>query len=144
MTQQDPLRNFRFRVEIDSLQVAGFSEVRIGATTTDVIEYREGNEPAYVRKLTGLHKFGNVTLKRGVTGSLELYNWHRQILMGQTAGARRSVVIVVADEAGADQARFTVRNAWPVKYESSDLNAQGTEVLIETLELANEGIERES
>jgi len=54
MAQQDPLKNFRFRVEIDGLQVAGFSEVSIGATTTDVILYREGNEPASVRKLPGL------------------------------------------------------------------------------------------
>jgi len=89
-------------------------------------------------------KFGNVTLKRGVTGSLELYAWHQQVLNGQIAAARRQVVVVVADETGADQALFVVREAWPVKYEPSALNAQGTEVFIETLELANEGIERVS
>jgi len=144
MTRQDPLRNLRFRVEIDNLQVAGFSEVIIGATTTTVIEYREGNEPEHVRKLPGLHKFGNVTLKRGVTGSLELYDWYRQVLNGQIAAARRRVVVVVADETGADQARFVVQEAWPIKYEPSALNAQGGEVFIETLELANEGIERVS
>ncbi|HWC01983.1 MAG TPA: phage tail protein [Methylomirabilota bacterium] len=144
MAQQDPLRNFRFRVEVDGLQLAGFSEVIIGATTTDVIDYREGHEPAHVRKLPGLHKFGSVTLKRGVTVSLELYNWHRLILTGQTASARRNMVIVVADEGGADQARFVVRDAWPAKYEVSDLNAKGAEVFIETLELVHEGIGRES
>lgn len=142
MPRQDPLRNQRFRVEIDGLQAAAFSEVLIGATTTDVIEYREGTDPAYVRKLPGLHRFANVTLKRGVTSSLELVQWHREILQGQTANARRTVVIVVADESGADQARFVVREAWPAKLEVGPLNARGNEVLIESLELANEGIER--
>jgi phage tail-like protein len=144
MARHDPYKNFRFRVEIDSLQVAGFSEVTGLTTTTDVIDYREGNEPARVRKLPGLHKHANVTLKRGITGSLELYNWHKQILTGDIAGARRTVIIIVADDTGADQVRFIVREAWPAKYEASDLSAKGSDVLIETLELANEGIERES
>jgi phage tail-like protein len=142
MARQDPLRNFRFRVEINGLQAASFSDVIIGATTVDVIEYREGTEPAHVRKLPGLHKFANITLKRGITTSLELYNWHKEILQGQTAQARRQVAIIVADETGADQARFNVSEAWPAKYDVSDLNAKGAEVFIELLELANEGIER--
>jgi phage tail-like protein len=143
MARQDPLRNFRFRVEIDGLQAAAFSEVLIGATTTEAIDYREGNERVnHVRKLPGLHKFGNVTLKRGVTTSMELFNWHKQILVGDTANARRNVSIIVLDESGQDQARFHVSDAWPAKYDVSDLNAKGNEVLIELLELANEGIER--
>jgi phage tail-like protein len=142
MVRQDPLRNFRFRLEIDDLQIAGFSEVLIGPTTTDVIDYREGTDPPHVRKLPGLNKFGNVTLKRGATTSLELYDWYRQVLTGQTATARKSVAIIVADESGADQARFIVSNAWPAKYEASELNAKGNEVFIETLELTNEGVER--
>ena len=52
------------------------------------------------------------------------------------------VVIVVQDEAGADAARFVVSEAWPIKYDPTDLNAKGNEVLIELLELVNEGIER--
>jgi len=142
MARHDPLGNFRFRLEIDGLVVAGFSEVSIGETSVDVIEYREGNEPAHVRKLPGLRKFANVILKRGLTASMELYEWHKQVLQGQIATARRNVVVVVEDEAGADQARFVVSEAWPAKYEAGHLNAKGNEVLIETLELANEGIER--
>ena len=143
MARQDPLRNFRFRVEIDGLQAAAFSEVLIGATTTETIDYREGNERVnHVRKLPGLHKFANVTLKRGVTTSMELFNWHKQILAGDTANARRNVSIIVLDESGQDQARFNVSDAWPVKYDVSDLNAKGNEVFIELLELTNEGVER--
>jgi phage tail-like protein len=140
----DPLRNFRFRLEIDGIQAAGFSEVETLATTTDVIEYREGTDPTHTRKLPGLTKYGNITLKRGMTTSLELYQWHQQIVSGPLTGNRKLVVIVVQDESGADQGRFVVREAWPVKYAVSDLNAKSNEVLIELLELANEGIERVS
>ena len=142
MTRHDPLRNYRFRVEIDGVQAAAFSEVTIEATTTEVIDYREGGDPSHVRKLPGLTKFGNVTLKRGVTASLELVNWHLQIVRGQIANNRKTLAIIVLDESGADTARYIVSDAWPIKYDPGDLNAKGNEVFIETLELVNEGIER--
>ena len=142
MARKDPLRNFRFRVEIDGIAVAGFSEAIIGPTTTEAIDYREGTDPPHVRKLSGLTKFGNIKLGRGVADSLDLYNWYKQIIAGQLAANRRQVVIVIADETGADHARFVVSMAWPIKYEPSALNATGNDVMIETLELANEGIER--
>lgn len=142
MARNDPYRNFRFRLEIDNIASAAFSEVQIGATTTDVVEYREGTDPPHVRKLSGLTRYGNVTLKRGVTSSLDLYKWHEAIVAGQLLSQRRKVVIVVQDESGSDQARFVVTDAWPVRYEVGALDAKGNEVLIETLELANEGIER--
>jgi phage tail-like protein len=140
--RRDPYRNFRFRVEIDGIASAGFSEAVIGETVTEAIDYREGNEPTRVRKLPGLHKFANVTLKRGMTASMDLYNWHKQILDGDIGSARRNVAIVVIDQSGMDAARFHIHDAWPVKYQAGDLIAKGNEVLIETLELANEGIER--
>jgi phage tail-like protein len=144
MARRDPLGNFCFRLEIDGIQVAGFSEVVLGASSTDVIDYREGNEPTLgIRKLAGLTRYGNVVLKRGLTESSELYNWRKQVVDGAIATARRSVAVVVCDEARNDVTRFLVRNAWPAKYEAPAFNAKGNEVAIETLELANEGIERE-
>lgn len=142
MPRTDPVRNFRFRLEIDGLQAAAFSEAMIAETTTEAIDYREGTDPMHVRKLSGLTKFGNITLKRGITDSMELYNWHKQIMAGQVQTNRKQVAIIVVDEAGADKARFVVSDAWPTKYDPSDLNAKGNEVYIELLELVNEGIER--
>ncbi len=144
MARNDPLRNFRFRLEIDGLQIAGFSEVHIGASKTDVIEYREGTDPPHTRKLPGRTHYGDVTLKAGVTRSLELFNWRKQVVTGETPAARKRVVILVQDEDGSDLARWTVSEAWPSQYQPGDLNAKGNEVLIELLELANEGIERVS
>ena len=142
MPRNDPLRNFRFRLEIDGIAQANFSEVAIGETTTEAIDYREGNEPMHVRKLSGLTKYGNITLKRGITDSLDIWNWHKEILAGQIQSNRKQVIIVALDEAGTDKTRFVVSEAWPMKYDPSDLNGKGNEVFIELLELVNEGIER--
>jgi phage tail-like protein len=145
MARIDPLRNFRYRLEIDSIAQAGFSEVAIAETTVDAVDYREGTDPPHVRKLTGLTKYGNITLKWGLTvggTALDLFKWHAEVSSGQVKDRRKKVVIVVQDEAGQDAARFVISDAWPVKYDPSDLNAKGNEVLIELLELANEGIER--
>ena len=145
MARNDPLRNFRYRLEIDNITQAGFSEVAIAETTIDAVDYREGIDPPHVRKLSGLTKYGNITLKWGLTTgatALDLFKWHSDVSAGQIKEKRKKVVIVVQDEAGQDSARFVITDAWPVKYDPSDLNAKGNEVLIETIELANEGIER--
>ena len=142
MARNDPLRNFRFRLEIDSITQCWISEVNIGDTTTEAIDYREGTEPTHVRKLPGLTKYGNITLKWGVTDSVELYEWHKAIVAGGIGDQRKTVKIIVIDEAGEDKASFLVSEAWPTKYDPSDLNAKGNEVFIELLELVNEGIER--
>jgi len=143
MSRNDPLRNVRFRVEIDGEEVAGFSEVSGLSVETDVIEYREGNEKqSIVRKLPGLNKVTNITLKRGITDSMYLWEWRKLIMDGDIQ--RRSVRITVLDEAGQDRARFRIIEAWPAKYEASDLDAAGNDVVIETLELVHEDFERES
>jgi len=144
MARQDPLRKFRYRLEIDSIEQAGFSEVTIGDLSTDPIEYREGDEITTVRKLNGLNKYGNITLKWGITDSLELADWHQMIVDDATLlhDVRRNVVIRVQNEAGEDKAAFEITNAWPSKYDPSDLNSTGNEVAIDTLELTNEGIRR--
>lgn len=145
MARNDPLRNFRFRLEIDNITQAGFSEVMIAETTIDAIDYREGTDPPHVRKLSGLTKYGNITLKWGMTtggAALDLFKWHADVSAGLIKDRRKKVVIVVLDEAGTDSARFVVEEAWPIKYDPSDLNAKGNETEIELLELANEGIER--
>lgn len=141
----DPLRNFRFRLEVGNLKQADFSEVAIGETTVEAVDYRVGTDPPHVRKLSGLTKYGNITLKWGLTtgaNAMELFKWHKEVSTGQVKESRKDVAIVVKDEAGEDAARFVVSKAWPVKYDPSDLNGKGNEVLIEMLELVNEGIER--
>jgi phage tail-like protein len=144
MARIDPLRNFRFRVEIDNIARAGFSEVSGLEATTEAVDYREGTDQAHVRKLVGLTKFANVTLTSGLVvgaDALELFRWHNDVSSG-VPNIRRQVVVVIQNEAGQDQARFVVADAWPIKYSASPPKASANEVIIELLEHANEGIER--
>jgi len=142
--RKDPYRNFRFRVEIDGITQAGFSECTIGDITTDAIEYREGTDSTTVRKLSGLTKYSNITLKWGITDTMDLYNWRKQVIDTGADGARKNISIILVDEAGSDKARWNIIQAWPTKYDPPDFTAKGNDVAIETLEIIHEGIQRVS
>ena len=139
MARLDPYKNFNFTVSIDGITL-GFSECTGLDAEVSVIEYREGGDHL-VRKLPGLKKFTNITLKRGITDSLELYNWFKAIMQGQND--RRDGSVVLLDDEGKAVARWNFKSAWPCKYQGPTLHAKGNEVAIETLELACEWIERE-
>ncbi len=108
--RQDPLRIYRYRLEIDRIEQAGFCEVTIGDLSTDPIEYREGDEPATERKLNGPNKYANITLKWGIADSAELADWQQLVADDATwlGDARRSVVLRMQNEAGAEKAAFEV------------------------------------
>lgn len=144
MPRQDPYRQFRFRIEIDGISQAGFSECTFADTTTDPVDYREGDEPPVFHKLSGLTKFGNITLKWGLTDSTDLYKWRRQVIDTGAGTARKNMSIILIDEAGSDKARWDIEKAWPSKYDPADFSAKGNEVAIETLEIVHEGFKRVS
>ena len=138
--RKNPYSNFNFVVDIGA-EIA-FAEAEIPAAEIEAIEYREGNEvESRARKLPGLTKYANVTLKRGVAGDLELFEWWKTIRDGQLL--RRDVRITLLDEQRQPVQRWVLRDAWPAKLDYSTLNALGNEVVIETLELAHEGFETE-
>ena len=139
--RNDPYKAFNFLVEIDGIQAAGFTECTGLSTETDVIEYREGNERGGVRKIPGLAKFTNIVLKRGLTRSRDLWIWRKVIIDGGID--RRSGVIVVLGDNHTPVARFQFREGWPSKWEGPRFNARSSEVAIETLEIAHEGLEVE-
>ena len=138
----DPYRGSRYRLEIDGITQAGFSEASIPDTSQDPIEYREGTDTPTVRKIPGLIKYGNLTLKWGITDSMDLYNWRALVEQGKMGDARKNVAVVVLDEEGNDKARWEFVEAWPTKYDSPDLNATGSDIAVETLEIAHEGMTR--
>jgi phage tail-like protein len=138
--RRDPYKVFRFRVEIDGLTAAAFSEVNGLESETTVIEYRAGTDPNLARKLPGLTKYPNIVLKRGVTQDAELWNWRKRVIDGNVD--RRNGSIVLQDDSGQDQVRWNFHNGWPCKLQGPSLNAHGDDVAIETLEIAHEGIER--
>ena len=140
MARVDPYKDYRFQVEIDGIAQSRFLECSGLGSEVAVIEYREGGEPTAVRKLPGRASFSDVTLKRGITESHDLYDWHRALLQGQND--RRQVAIRLLDDEGADVVRWVLHDAWPRKYEGPSLNAMGNEVAIETFVLTCESMER--
>jgi phage tail-like protein len=139
--RKDPYGQFHFVVEIDGVIQGGFSEASGLTTDTNIIEYREGNEIATTRKLPGLMKYNNIVLKRGWTDNRALWEWRKKVIDGKTQ--RQSGVIVLQDEARNPVLRWNFREGWPSKWEGPALNAKTSEVAIETLEIAHEGLELE-
>ena len=137
----DPYRNFNFLVEIDGITQAGFSDCSGFGASNDPIEYREGGMPENaVRKLPGQTKYPNITLKWGLTDSRELYDWYLDVTKGKIE--RKSGSIILLDLEGKEKIRWNFFEAWPTKWDSVDFSAKGTDVAIETLELAVEKLER--
>jgi phage tail-like protein len=136
--RNDPYSAFNFLIEIDGVTQAGFSECSGLTTETDPIEYRNGDEDITVRKLPGLKKYTNISLKRGFTDSKELWQWRKSVMDGKTE--RQPGAIVVLNEAREEALRFTFREGWPSKWEGPTLNAKNNEVSIETLEICHEGL----
>jgi phage tail-like protein len=137
--RNDPYGQFNFLIEIDGVVKGGFSEVSGLTTDTTVIEYREGNEgQGTTRKLPGLMKYNNIVLKRGWTNDRSLWNWRKQVIDGKTK--RTSGAIVLLDEARQPALRWEFREGWPSKWEGPALNGKTSEVAIEALEIAHEGL----
>src|SRR5829696_479023 len=138
--RNDPYKAFNFLVEIDNVARAAFSEVSGLESETAIIEYRTGGEHV-MRKLPGLTKFANITLRRGVTQDRELWDWRQAIVEGNPD--RRNGAIILLDDQRNPVVRWNFRNGWPCKWEGPALNAKANEVAIEMLEIAHEGLERD-
>jgi phage tail-like protein len=139
-----PMTSLHFEVKWgDSQNTSSFSEVSGLTMEAEAIEYRGGADVALtVRKLPGLKKFGNVTLKRGIVpkeAGNGLFDWYNTIQAG--AVQRRSVTVSLLNEEHKPVMTWTIRDAWPVKIEGPGLNATGNEIAVETVELAHEGVD---
>ena len=141
--RQSPYSAFNFLVEFNGQDIsAGFSEVTgLGAEIT-MAEYRNGNDPEnHVRKVPNINKVSDVTLKRGIIKSKDLWDW---INVARREGwtAQRNVTITLMDETNQNAVeRWILQNAVPIKYTGPSLNAKGgTDVAMEELVLSSEGI----
>lgn len=134
-----PLPKFHFQVEWGGSSI-GFTEVSGLSVETEVIEYRHGASPEYhVTKMPGMQKNDNITMKRGTFASdNEFYDWWNTVALNTIE--RRDLTISLLNEAHEPVVVWKVKNAWPTKVESTDLNSTGSEVAIESIELAHEGL----
>lgn len=143
-TRNTPLPAYNYLVSIGGSDphqlLGGFSDVSGLETDIHISEYRNGNEPEpHVRKIPGSHKVGDITLKRGVVNTMDLWTW---ITSARTGGvsAQKDVVITLLDEAGKPQQQWKLRNVIPMKYTGPTLAGKGgADVAMEELVLSAEG-----
>ncbi len=146
--RERPYAQFNFLVDLGTGNTdgpeAGFQECSEIGMSVDVIEYRNGNEKENnVRKLTGLAHVNDVTLRRGIIGSLGLYQWLNQIRNGDPAAYRNVVIHLMSEDHTATVLTWKLLRARIVKHTSGPLNAKGTDVAMEELTLAYERLEME-
>jgi phage tail-like protein len=137
---RDPFGAFRFRVEVDGRTVGGFREVTGLAIELEVEDYREGGVNEHLHRLPKGVQHGRLTLRRGLTDSLVLFDWQAKAAQGELG--RTGVHVYVLDETGQDAWSFHCRDAIPVKWAAPELKADGNLLAVETLELVHNGFSR--
>ena len=141
-----PFGEFNFLVDLGTGDTtgpqAGFQECSTIAMEVAVAEYRNGNDKQNsVRKITGLNKAVDVTLKRGVIGSLDLYDWINQVRNGDEGAVRNVQIQLQSEDHSTIVVRWVLQRARIVKYVCGPLNAKGSDVAMEELTLAYERLE---
>jgi phage tail-like protein len=147
MARTSPYSNYNFTVDLRSPNVdadspfGGFSEVSGIGTELTIAEYRYGNDAeSHVRKVPGIHKTSDVTLKRGILNSTDFWQWIKDVRK-QSVNAQRDIVITMRDEAGNDVEAWTLRGCVPMKYSGPSLQGKGGgDVAMEELTISAEGI----
>lgn len=142
---QDPLRKYKFRVEVTSnlfsLVRGGFKTVNGLGVTRDSTEYREGGQDAYVHQLPGVAKSKDVTLGRGIMEDSDFWNMWASTF-AEESDFRMEIIVVEQNPITGDDVRgWVVHNAWVKDFSVGDHDAVSSDVLEETVILATESIE---
>jgi len=146
VTRDRPYAQFNFLIDLgagatDGPQ-AGFQECSEIGMSVDVVEYRNGNEKENgVRKLTGLARYPDVVLKRGIIGSLDLYQWLNDIRNGNQMAYRTVTVRLMDEDHTTVVQEWKLLRARIIKHVSGPFNARGSDVAMEELTLAYERLE---
>ncbi len=135
-----PLPKFHFEVKIDKEEWY-FQEVSGLESEVEVLEYRHGKSKQFAPfKMPGMKKVSDVTLKKGVfTGDTKLFDWFKQVKLNTIE--RKTITISLLNENQKAEIVWTLYNAFPNKIESTNLNAQGNEIAIETIVLSHEELD---
>ena len=142
--RDDPYGGYNFQITVNGVSDDGqavkgsFSEVSGLEVEVEPIEYRNGTEDTVVRKIPGLKKYTNITLKRGIIGDLAFWNWIVEAMNGHVHRANGSIVLL--DEGREEVLRWEFERGWPCKWTGPGLNAASNEIAMETLEICHEGL----
>ena len=135
-----PIPKFYFMVDWGATTNIPFQEVSGLDIESEPIEYRHGNSPVFSKiSMPGMIKSSNVTMRKGVFAKDNAFwDWFTKIKMNTIE--RQNIVIKLLDETGHPTMTWTLQNAWPTKISATDLKPDGSEVAVESIEIAHEGL----
>lgn len=136
---QDTLVGCRFYLQIEGINKAVFAEISGLQVETEVFEYAEGGNNGFIHRLPGPIRVSNITLKRGLSTSDELFKWYREIMNGKI-NERKNIAVVIYNTEGEQLQRWDFLRAYPVRWVGPTLDANSSMVAIETFELAHAGL----
>lgn len=143
--RRDPLVGFHYAIEIEGQVTGFFTECSGIGSENEVIEHKivdsKGRE--HIMKIPGRLKWENITLKRGITDNMDIWEWRDMVVQGKVDDARRNGSIVMFDQSLNEVARWNFINAWPVKVSGPTVKADSNEFAIEELVITHEGLYRE-
>jgi len=140
----DPLTGYHFYLEIDGITQARFRECSGLTSESQAIEYKEANKDGVtvIKKVPGVLKWSDITLKRGITDIMELWAWRTQVEEGKVDAARKNGSIVLYNQANTEVARWNFTDGWPMKISGPQLNAGSDDIAVEEITIAHEGLKR--
>ena len=145
MAGRDPLVGFHYGIEVQGVVNGYFTECSGIGSENELIEHKVVDEKGResIQKIPGRLKWQDITLKRGITSNMDIWDWRDQIVEGKVDDARKNGSIVMFDQAGDEVARWNFENAWPLKVSGPAMKADSNEFGIEELVITHEGLYRE-
>lgn len=143
---ENPLVAAYFSLEIEGALSGLFLEVSGIGSESEVVEHKiigENNE-TIIQKIPGRLTWGDVTLKRGVTSNMDMWQWRQLVVDGKVRDARKNCSIIAYDQEAAELARWNFENAWPSKIDGPAPKSDSSDIMIEELTIVHEGMERAS
>ena len=142
--REDPLLSFNFGIDVGGTIKGYFTEISGLGSENEIVEQKVVTDKGVevVLKIPGRLKWGDITLKRGITSNLDLWDWRKQVEDGLVSDARKNGSIIMYDRELKESARWNFTNAWPSKISGPAPKSDGNEIAIEELTLVHEYIER--
>ena len=145
-TQEDPIIGFNFKLDVGDSITGYFTEVSGLGSSNEVIEHKVVNDKGLeiVMKIPGRLTWDDITLKRGVTSSMDAWNWRQQVVEGDVVGARKNGSIVMFDRNLNEVVRYNFENGWPSSYQGGEVSSEGDNVIIEEITIVHQGLVRDT
>lgn len=146
MSREDPLIGFQFALEVEGKLSGYFTEAGGIGSEHEIIEHKVVTEDGHeiVQKIPGRLKWQDVTLKRGITSDMQIWDWRAQVEQGDLESARTNCSVIMFDRNYQEVARWNFESAWPLKVTGPSIKADSNEFGVEEVVIVHEGMWRVS